>query len=632
MRLHLPLLIAGAVLVGLIQVRSTPRVVPERAISSRPVQVQEDGYVSSSACRACHPREYQTWRASYHRTMTTRPTPETVVPDFREVDLDAPAGRVHLSRDADGYWAQFTDPDDSPGGVQRRIRRQILLVTGSHHQQVFWYPQGRGRLLGQLPVTYLTAERRWILRTAAFLQPPVVTAPSETGHWNAICVGCHATGGRSLVDPPLGTVPLDQIDADTRVAEFGIACEACHGPAASHVRANWNPLRRYALHLTNGTDPTTVQPDNLTPKASSEVCGQCHSVWEPYDERGERAANQQGFAYRPGGELRDTRFIAQPSRDSGSATMMRLLQQDPGFVADSFWPDGMVSVSGREYNGLIDSPCYVNGAGRGGTMTCSSCHAMHQPVGDTRSPHAWAANQLKPGMDGNDACLQCHGSLAADPGRHTHHKAESAGSSCYNCHMPYTTYGLLKGLRSHQVTSPDVRVSVRTGRPNACNLCHANRSMGWAAEALGRWYGVPAPVLDPDESTIAASILWMMRGDARQRALAAYNLGRFEASGASGAESMAPFLAVLLDDPYDAVRFVAYRSLRTLPGFERFDYDYLASAGERRRARLRATDAWRRTHHGHDAAVLIDAQGGLRRDEVDRLLRNRNNRFVFMRE
>jgi hypothetical protein len=56
MRLHLPLLIAGAVLVGLIQVRSTPRVVPERAISSRPVQVQEDGYVSSVPSSCWQPR------------------------------------------------------------------------------------------------------------------------------------------------------------------------------------------------------------------------------------------------------------------------------------------------------------------------------------------------------------------------------------------------------------------------------------------------------------------------------------------------------------------------------------------------------------------------------------------------
>ena len=38
--------------------------------------------------------------------------------------------------------------------------------------------------------------------------------------------------------------------------------------------------------------------------------------------------------------------------------MKRLLADDPGFVEDSFWSDGMVRVSGREYNGLIDSPCF----------------------------------------------------------------------------------------------------------------------------------------------------------------------------------------------------------------------------------------------------------------------------------
>ena len=38
--------------------------------------------------------------------------------------------------------------------------------------------------------------------------------------------------------------------------------------------------------------------------------------------------------------------------------MKALLADDAGFVRDSFWADGMVRVSGREYNGLIESPCF----------------------------------------------------------------------------------------------------------------------------------------------------------------------------------------------------------------------------------------------------------------------------------
>src|SRR4051812_38593332 len=36
----------------------------------RPIQVRVDGYRSSDGCRACHPSQYASWHASYHRTMT----------------------------------------------------------------------------------------------------------------------------------------------------------------------------------------------------------------------------------------------------------------------------------------------------------------------------------------------------------------------------------------------------------------------------------------------------------------------------------------------------------------------------------------------------------------------------------
>ncbi len=42
----------------------------ERAPGNRPIQVRSDGYLSSDACRSCHPDAYQTWHDTYHRTMT----------------------------------------------------------------------------------------------------------------------------------------------------------------------------------------------------------------------------------------------------------------------------------------------------------------------------------------------------------------------------------------------------------------------------------------------------------------------------------------------------------------------------------------------------------------------------------
>ena len=159
---------------------------------------------------------------------------------------------------------------------------------------------------------------------------------------------------------------------------------------------------------------------------------------------------------------------------------------------------------------------------------------------------------------------------------HTHHAANSAGSSCYNCHMPYTTYGLLKTIRSHTVGSPSVTESVETGRPNACNLCHLDKTLAWTAEALESWYRRRGSPLGADEQNVAASLLWLLQGDAGQRAIVAQAMAWPPAQQASGTDWMAPHLAQLLDDPYDAVRFVAARSMRTLPGFSGFTFDFIA--------------------------------------------------------
>jgi hypothetical protein len=61
--------------------------------------------------------------------------------------------------------------------------------------------------------------------------------------------------------------------------------------------------------------------------------------------------------------------------------------------------------------------------------------------------------------------------------------------------MPFTTYGLLKAIRSHQINSPSVQGSLETGWPNGCNQCHQDRTLAWTADYLSRWYDVPRPKL-----------------------------------------------------------------------------------------------------------------------------------------
>jgi hypothetical protein len=616
-------------------IRRHVRARPERLVSERPVHVRADGYASSDACRACHPDHYATWSRSYHRTMTQIAEPDRVAASFDGMQVDEVPGRpMRLRRRGRELWAEFDDPDwNGRGDVPPRIERQIVLTTGSHNQQIYWYATGRERLLGQLPAIHLVAEQRWIPRRSAVMHPSGDPMYSETGAWNSVCVSCHTTSGRPGLEPPFGSQPLAAQHVDTSAAEFGIACEACHGPSEAHATSNRNPLRRYTLHLTGRADGTTVQPLRLEPKRSSQVCGQCHSLWEFYDRDSESRANAHGLPYRPGDDLDATQFIVQPTRNLASATMQALLRDDPRFVSDIFWSDGMVRATGREYNGLIESPCYKDAREPQRTMTCFSCHVMHEASDDRRPSAEWADDQLSTRGLGDEACLQCHPSYRTNVSEHTKHPAGSTGSSCYNCHMPYTTYGLLKTIRSHQISSPSVDATVMTGRPNACNLCHLDKTLAWTSEYLGRWYGAPPTTLSDEDRTVAASLVTLLKGDAGQRAIVAQSMGWTPALKASGGGWMAPYLTLLLTDSYDAVRYIAGRSLRTLPGLERFEYDFVARADQRAAARVRALQLWRAVRTSRaDATLLMNADGTFNAQVIDRLIGQRNNRRVYYRE
>jgi len=614
--------------------------VEEHQIAHRPITVNDDGYTSSQACRACHASQYASWHESFHRTMTQLATSTAVIPSFDTVTVAEVQGQpMRLERRGAEYWAEFDDPDATVDvRPAPRIKRQVVMVTGSHHQQVFWYRTDRTRVIGQLPAIFLIKEQRWVPRRSAFMHPPTERVASETARWNAVCINCHATHGKWKLEAPLDSTTLEAQTADTSLSEFGIACEACHGPAERHVTSNQNPVRRYQLHLSTERDDTIVQPGLLDPKRSSQVCGQCHAVWKYYQMSDEVQANAVGLLYRPGADLSVSRFLVQPTATGSADTLRGVLARDPTLVDDSFWPDGMIRVSGREYNGLLDSPCFKAATTSTRTMSCFSCHTMHSSQSDPQSVKEWANTyQLAPGMDGDRACLQCHGSIGSNIPAHTRHQAGSSGSSCYNCHMPYTTYGLLRALRSHQVSSPTVAATVSFGRPNACNLCHLDKTLSWTSDYLEKWYGTPPVRLTDDQRSVAASLLWVLRGDAGQRALAGWSMGWKPAQEASGTSWIPPYLSALLDDPYDAVRFIAYQSLRSIPAYAGLARDHMAPRAQRLADVQRVLDGWqqmRRTDDPHqvDPALLFDSGGALLGDQITRLAGQRDDRRVNLRE
>jgi hypothetical protein len=610
----------------------------EVAVTNRPIQVPMGDFVGSTACQSCHPHNHATWYDSYHRTMTQVATEQSVLGDFNDVQLFGKDLTVRLFKKEKRFFAEMTQSNPHRTGIF-----PVVMTTGSHNRQAYWLASSpSSRRLVILPYMFLREEKKWIPRHSGYISPgsledrPELTVlHSDSGKWSSVCIQCHATNGRrEALD--VATDNSARRISGTLVTEFGISCEACHGPGAQHIRVHQNPLARNEQGLPRRSDPTIVNPAKLPHDRSAEVCGQCHVYKNFFSEQDESKWARYGDTYRPGDQLSLHRVILQGSSEvmlhDRQKTWNRLYERmDP--TPTKFWSDGMIRATGREYTALLDSACFQKGE-----MSCLSCHQMHQPAGESRKRSDWTNEQLKLGMEGNAACLQCHDRFkhVDQLTQHTHHFPDSVGSRCYNCHMPYTTYGILKAERSHQISSPSVQKSLQTGRPNACNQCHQDKTLAWTAESLANWYKTPKPKLSEDETQVAATVLWTLRGDAGQRALMAWSYGWQDAYQASGNHWQAPYLGQLLEDHYDAVRIIANRSLRRLPGFDDFEFDPTRPLEQRASAHQRVMETWKRSQQSlkrpFPKEVLIDAEGSLFEAPFQRLWRLRDDSVMAIAE
>lgn len=586
-------------------------------VAALPVPAKEQGYVSSDSCKECHQEQYSTWYQTYHRTMTQAASPESVIPDWDNVTLTSRGRTYYLERREDEFWVDMIDPavemrafvnrvDVSKLSNLPRKKMQIVMTTGSHHHQTYWTQSPSGTFV-QFPWVYHIKQDRWVFRIDSFLAPPHDTLLFNI--WNTSCIACHTTGAQP------------HVTAQTMHSEgeLGIACEACHGPGSFHVHE-----RQLAANgVTQVTEPAVdfdvVNPKRLSPEESAKACGQCHLVSERKDEAEWMVA---GDPFRVGrGDFLANRTLTTIADDTGET------RETVGGARQHtrFWPDGAVRAGGREYNGLIDSPCYLNGHGTT-KMTCTSCHSMHGA-----DPNKLVA----PGMETNLACTQCHHEPRFNDQlqEHTHHLAGSSGSLCYNCHMPKTSYALFHAARSHRIDSPVATITTEGMRPNACNLCHLDQTMKWTASHLSNWFGASVPSLAEEESRIPASVLWAMRGDASQRAITAWHFGWEPAREASGDHWSTRYLSELLTDPYGAVRYLAYESLITLPSFEDFKLDLYGGEDEREQARAAALRRWRESMELHEvengARLLLGKQFD---PEVKSLKADRDDRPITVLE
>ena len=101
---------------------------------------------------------------------------------------------------------------------------------------------------------------------------------------------------------------------------------------------------------------------------------------------------------------------------------------------------------------------------------------------------------------------------------------------------------------------------------------------------------------------------------------------------------MAPYVAQLLVDPYESVRIIGQRALRTLPGFAAFEHDLTASAEVRAAAKREALSICSEQQAGQKLAgsararVLLADDGNVIAEAFARLLKRRDNKLIRLFE
>jgi hypothetical protein len=97
-------------------------------------------------------------------------------------------------------------------------------------------------------------------------------------------------------------------------------------------------------------------------------------------------------------------------------------------------------------------------------------------------------------------------------------------------------------------------------------------------------------------------------------------------------------LGILMDDPYDAVRYVAGHALKSLPAFEHYSYDFVQRPKERHEvaddiAEQAAPELLRVLRAGRLSEALPFTPGGvLAPDQTRALLPRRDQRPVHLLE
>ena len=327
-------------------------------------------------------------------------------------------------------------PDLSkPDPLLTFTKEDIAFVYGSKWKQRYFKKVGDDYfpLPAQWDVTH-KVWRAYNVKPGTDWWTPYYPADNMGRPTGPTCDGCHSVN----------------YDVTTRkVTEWNVGCEKCHGPGSDHVK------RPSATNIVN--------PARLNYVDATDTCVQCHSQGQP-------------LTVQPSpGKTYDWPVGFQMGKRLGD--FWKLEEHKLGETTFTHFADGTAHKNRMQGNDFVSSLMYTHG------VACFTCHDTHGTENDAvlRKP----ANVL---------CLDCHGPgspngpHAPTIEEHTHHKTGSQGSECIACHMPKIQQTIADvNVRSHTFRFVTPAESDSLKIPNACNVCHADKSTSWATAALKSW-------------------------------------------------------------------------------------------------------------------------------------------------
>jgi len=324
-------------------------------------------YVGRPTCAFCHQKESELWKGSDHDRAMDAATPEFVLGDFENTQLEHHGVTSKMSKRGDEFFVQTEGPDG------KTAEFKVDYVFGYRPLQQYLTELDRGHIQ-VLPVTWDTEKRKWF-----YAMPDAPFGPNDPLHWtgsaqnwNHMCADCHTTNFAKNFDVPTDTYHSTWSETD-------VSCEACHGPGSIHVElANskslfWDRHYGYGIAGLNGVDSDTQM----------DSCAPCHSHRQPI---------------APGFKGGDHFFDYY-----GLSLLEEHLYHDDGQIDEEVYVYGSFTQSLMYRKGVRCSNCHDPHTTRirfEGNKLCTQCHLSSKY--DTERHHFH-----NPATTGSK-CVECH--------------------------------------------------------------------------------------------------------------------------------------------------------------------------------------------------------------------------------